>query len=84
MSEIIGDYATYTAQQLKDILMSAVPIGDADELHSAAIQLCDIAKANEARIEQLTKRIEALEIRADDTEAVARRVSCYENGISPD
>jgi hypothetical protein len=84
VSKIIGDYATYTAQQKKDILMSAVPIGDADELHSAAIQLCDIAKANEARIEQLTKRIEALEVRVDDTEAVARRVSCYENGISPD
>jgi hypothetical protein len=84
MSELILDYATYTPQQLKDILMSAVPVGDADELHSAAIQLCNIAERHEVVIDRLVKRIDRLEADVNDANATARRVSCYENGISPD
>jgi hypothetical protein len=84
MSDLIGDYEIYTPQQLKDILIGAVPIGDANELHSAAIQLCKIAQRQEAVIEQLVKRIDQIEADVNDANATARRVSCYENGFNPD
>jgi len=77
MSELIGDYATYTPQQLKDILMGAVPVGDADELHSAAIQLCNIAERQEVVIKRLIKRIDQLEANVNDANATARSVQRY-------
>jgi hypothetical protein len=54
-------YRDYTVRELRDQLVGATEIGDADELHSALIVLCDIVKAQVARIAKLEKKVSDLE-----------------------
>lgn len=59
MGQIITGYET-DPQDLIDSLMERVPVGDADELHTALIALARIVKSQQQQIESLKKTVREL------------------------
>jgi|WetSurMetagenome_2_1015567.scaffolds.fasta_scaffold823717_1 hypothetical protein len=58
---IIDIYAHEGPASPRDSLMSAIQVGDADELHNAVIVLCEIAERQQAQIDSLTRRLESID-----------------------
>lgn len=57
MTQVISDFKDYKPRDLHDLLMGKVKTGDAGELHSACIALCNIVQSQERRIAEMEKRL---------------------------
>ena len=80
MAQVISDYEGSTPAALRDLLMGAVQVGDADELHSACIALANIAALQASKISALTGHVNQLENRLSHLE---KSVDIHLNPIMP-
>lgn len=90
MAQIITGYET-DPQDLINSLMERVPVGDADELHSALIALARIIKAQQQQIKSLQvarpmeqERVTIEQIRQILQEGEDAAFGLSENGGTPD